>query len=178
MYFGRPDGGSPISCVNFIQNMPCPTNIIIASTTESALAEAKQSMMRAYAMLFACFVMVALMLCALWYFVSTLKDIISTYQRHKSMARADVSVGPPPDDEPSYDSPKDNPSRIDPTDYIGTGESRFLKKVDWKYKAYNDLKTSYIKDTYNKRKNDDVINSDMLYGKNDDYDYNPPDDDT
>lgn len=129
-------------------------------------------------MLFACFVIVVIMLCALWYFISTFKDIISTYLRHKSIAKGEVIMGPPPDDEPSFDNPRDDPQRIDPTDFIGADETRFLKKVDWKYKAYNDLKTTYIRDTYNKRKNDDVINSDILYRKNDDYDYTPPDDDT
>jgi hypothetical protein len=123
------------------------------------------------------------------YFIGHIRGVIKTYWKNNNR----VDLAPPPTDN-QYDKEADNEVYIKDTltasyempskyrlqsrenvyEHVPVGKQDFIKDVSSTYKEYNDLKSQYIK-TDLKARNDDVIDTKILYKKYDDYTYKPKD---
>lgn len=162
-------------CLNLSNNMDIQ-NII----NRKALAALMQDN---FTILVIFIIVVIFLTLILYYFVTHLRTTLRNYKQFNKK----IALAPPPTDN-QYDKSADdeqytktsdvNPELSlykfnfadDPMEYIPKGTKDFLEDVDNQYRDYNDLKGKYIKGEY-KRANDDVVNQEILFSKNDDYAY-------
>lgn len=130
-----------------------------------------------YTMLFILFIILSVLLLALYYFGSSLIKTISIWWRNVQEKRgnggkssADNPRAKEDDNDIYYDNPKEDPNYADPFKYAPSGQREYVDNMDKAYKEYNDKKTSYITNTYQKQ-NDDIIDQKVIYKEYDNYSY-------
>lgn len=118
------------------------------------------------------------------YFFKNVMNTIKLYNKHAKR----LELAPAPTDN-QYDKDADNEKYKskdidpdvdafnlraieDPADYMPRTKKEFIKEMDTKYQEYNTLKSDYII-TNHKKTSDDVVDSQVLFKKYDDYKYNP-----
>lgn len=143
-----------------------------------------------YTLLFVLVIILGVLGVSLWYFISSFKKTIKNYLDGKREVLEAGKAAPPKDkkqtasmvggdpknpqedNEIYYMDPKtDNPTLVDPNEFLPKEKKAFLSSVDTAYEDYNLHKTRYITSTYNGRDNDDIINDQVMYSDYDDYDY-------
>lgn len=140
-----------------------------------------------YTLLFVLLLIFLVLGVSLHYFVGSLRKTLTHYiEGKKDMSKLgqpntkkpSVLLGNgdprnPMEDQEVYfpDPKKEDPTYVDPVDFMEKDKKNFLKKVDTAYKEYNESKSRYISSTYNGRENDDMVNQQMMYPEYDDYNY-------
>ena len=133
-----------------------------------------------YTLLFVLGVMLIVVGLALTYFITSFVANIKGYLKSKEEVVKASSGGDNPreyqdDDHIYYENPKDDPQYEEPKEYMPVSQREYLNKVDKEYDEYNKLKTQYIASTYNGRKNDDIIDRNVLFKEYDNYGYDNTD---
>ena len=97
------------------------------------------------------------------YFAGQIVQVMKNYKR-ASREKQDNSAQL---DQEIYDPD----SKIgDPKLYFDKPKSEYVKDLEQKFKEYNNLKDDYVKTNFSKM-NDDLVDSRILYKKNDSYSY-------
>jgi len=131
-----------------------------------------------YVLLFVYFLVIALCTLALTYFIMSLKNTINSYMKAKATevkitnnqkSGTDDNYTYPEEGEVLIDEDADKPLMI--RDAMEKPTKDFITNLDTAYKEYNTLKSEYIKNTYEGRENDDVVDERVRFAEHDSYTY-------
>jgi hypothetical protein len=139
-----------------------------------------------YTLIFLWFIVTVILGISLFYFLNsikkTLKDFFNARKEFNTKTQSSSQSSNNPriatdDNYLYYEDVKEEPTNIDPTEYMPASKRKALEDLKSKFTTYNETKTQYIQNTYSGRKNDDTIDDKVLYAEYDEYRYDGTEDD-
>lgn len=131
-----------------------------------------------YTLLFVLVVIIVIIGLSMLYFINSLKTTLSVWWKNKS-ERAAGTLDSLASDNPRskgddnnnyYIDPRDDPESTDPFKYAPSSKLAYVKEMDAELSDYNQKKTEYIQEIFNKS-NDDKVDRSVMYKDYDDYKY-------
>lgn len=149
-----------------------PNSVALQKKLESMISDN-------YTLLFIFVVVMIILGLVFIYFVNSIKKNLKTYFKDKKAIKTSSGENPriaSDDLYTYYDNPKDDPEPVEPKTKMPNKTKEFVDKMESTYSEYNKLKSEYIKNTtMDRRKNDDIVDYQVLFKEHDNYKYEKDD---